>query len=78
MVSNTAESALEYHLGMTCNPLRIRAGSIPRTLRLPCGKRVDGVLRRRQEVPGERSVDLDITIAAMALTEGGLAVSVAL
>lgn len=91
VVSNAAESALEHHLGMTCDPV---AGYV----QLPCIERCAyGAVKAwtayciaSDEVPEERRVDLDTTIAAMALTakemnakyketsEGGLAVSVVL
>lgn len=91
VVSNAAESALEHHLGMTCDPV---AGYV----QVPCIERCAyGAVKAwtayciaSAEIPEERRVDLDTTIAAMALTakemnskyketsEGGLAVSVVL
>jgi len=91
VVSNAAESALEAHLGMTCDPV---AGYV----QVPCIERCAyGAVKAwtayciaSEEVPEERRVDLDTTVAAMALTakemnskyketsEGGLAVSVVL
>ena len=91
VVSNAAESALEHHLGMTCDPV---AGYV----QIPCIERCaygavkawTGYSIASGEVASERRVDLDTTIAAMALTakemnskyketsEGGLAVSVVL
>ena len=91
VVSNAAESALEAHLGMTCDPV---AGYV----QVPCIERCafgavkawTGFCIASEEVPQERRVDLDTTIAAMALTakemnakyketsEGGLAVSLVL
>jgi len=91
VVSNAAESALEHHLGMTCDPV---AGYV----QVPCIERCAyGAVKAwtayciaSDEIPEERRVDLDTTIAAMALTaremnskyketsEGGLAVSVVL
>ncbi len=91
VVSNAAESALEAHLGMTCDPV---AGYV----QVPCIERCAyGAVKAwtayciaSEEVPQERRVDLDTTIAAMALTakdmnvkyketsEGGLAVSLVL
>jgi L-serine dehydratase len=91
VVSNAAESALEAHLGMTCDPV---AGYV----QVPCIERCAyGAVKAwtayciaSEEVPMERRVNLDTTIAAMALTakemnskyketsEGGLAVSVVL
>jgi L-serine dehydratase len=91
VVSNAAESALEHHLGMTCDPV---AGYV----QVPCIERCaygavkawTGYCIASEENPEERRVDLDTTIAAMALTakemnakyketsEGGLAVSVVL
>jgi L-serine dehydratase len=91
VVSNAAESALEAHLGMTCDPV---AGYV----QVPCIERCAyGAIKAwtayciaSEEIAEERRVDLDTTIAAMALTakemnskyketsEGGLAVSVVL
>ena len=91
VVGNAAESALEHHLGMTCDPV---AGYV----QVPCIERCAyGAVKAwtayciaSEENPQERRVDLDTTIAAMALTakemnskyketsEGGLAVSVVL
>jgi L-serine dehydratase len=91
VVSNAAESALEAHLGMTCDPV---AGYV----QVPCIERCAyGAVKSwtayciaSEENPSLRRVDLDTTIAAMALTaremnskyketsEGGLAVSVVL
>ena len=86
-----SESALEAHLGMTCDPV---AGYV----QIPCIERCAyGAVKSwtayciaSEENPEERRVDLDTTIAAMALTakemnakyketsEGGLAVSLVL
>ncbi len=91
VVGNAAESALEAHLGMTCDPV---AGYV----QVPCIERCAyGAVKAwtayciaSEENPQVRRVDLDTTIAAMALTakemnskyketsEGGLAVSVVL
>jgi len=91
VVSNAAESALEHHLGMTCDPV---AGYV----QVPCIERCaygavkawTGYCIASEENPEERRVDLDTTISAMALTakemnakyketsEGGLAVSLVL
>jgi L-serine dehydratase len=91
VAANGAEGALEHHLGMTCDPV---AGYV----QVPCIERCafgavkswTGYLIARNEVPANRRLDLDTTIAAMALTakemnskyketsEGGLAVSVTL
>lgn len=91
VVSNAAESALEHHLGMTCDPV---AGYV----QVPCIERCAyGAVKAwtayciaSEEIPEQRRVDLDTTVAAMALTaremntkyketsEGGLAVSVVL
>jgi len=91
VVSNAAESSLEHHLGMTCDPV---AGYV----QIPCIERCaygavkawTGYSIASGEVASERRVDLDTTIKAMALTakemnskyketsEGGLAVSVVL
>src|SRR5215831_9362554 len=67
VVSNAAESALEHHLGMTCDPV---AGYV----QVPCIERCAyGAVKtwtgyRSEETAEERRVDLDTTIAAMALT----------
>ena len=91
VVANAAESALEHHLGLTCDPV---AGYV----QLPCIERCSygavkawvGFLIASNEIPTNRRVDFDTTVAAMALTakemnakyketsEGGLAVSVVL
>jgi len=91
VVSNAAESALEHHLGMTCDPV---AGFV----QLPCIERCafgavkawTGYMIASNEIPADRRVDFDTTVSAMALTakemnskyketsEGGLAVSVVL
>jgi L-serine dehydratase len=91
VVSNAAESALEHHLGMTCDPV---AGYV----QVPCIERCAyGAVKAwtayciaSEEIPEERRVDLDTAISAMALTakemnakyketsEGGLAVSLVL
>jgi len=91
VVANAAESALEHHLGLTCDPV---AGFV----QVPCIERCaygavkawTGFLIASNEIPAARRVDFDTTVAAMALTakemnskyketsEGGLAVSVTL
>jgi len=91
VVANSAEAALEHHLGMTCDPV---AGYV----QIPCIERCafgavkawTGYLIAQNEVPANRRVDFDTTVSAMALTakemnskyketsEGGLAVSVTL
>jgi len=91
VVANAAESSLEHHLGMTCDPV---AGYV----QVPCIERCaygavkawTGFMIASNEVPTNRRVDFDTTVAAMALTakemnskyketsEGGLAVSVTL
>lgn len=91
VVANAAESALEHHLGMTCDPV---AGFV----QVPCIERCaygavkswTGYMIARNEVPANRRLDFDTTVNAMALTakemnskyketsEGGLAVSVVL
>ncbi|MFN8628091.1 MAG: L-serine ammonia-lyase [Candidatus Binatia bacterium] len=91
VVANAAESALESHLGLTCDPV---AGYV----QVPCIERCAyGAVKAftayciaSEEAPEQRRVDLDTCIAAMALTakemntkyketsEGGLAVSVVL
>jgi len=91
VVANAAESALEHHLGLTCDPV---AGFV----QVPCIERCaygavkawTGFMIASNEIPANRRVDFDTTVAAMALTakemnskyketsEGGLAVSVTL
>lgn len=91
VVANAAESALEHHLGMTCDPV---AGYV----QIPCIERCafgavkswTGFMIASNEIPADRRVDFDTTVNAMALTakemnskyketaEGGLAVSLVL
>jgi L-serine dehydratase len=91
VVANAAEASLQHHLGMTCDPV---AGFV----QLPCIERCafgaikawTGFMIASNEIPTNRRVDFDTTVAAMALTakemnakyketsEGGLAVSVTL
>ena len=91
VVANAAESSLEHHLGMTCDPV---AGFV----QIPCIERCafgavkswTGFMIASNEIPANRRVDFDTTVAAMALTakemnskyketsEGGLAVSLVL
>jgi L-serine dehydratase len=91
VIANAAESSLEHHLGMTCDPV---AGFV----QVPCIERCafgavkawTGFMIASNEIPANRRVDFDTTVAAMALTakemnskyketsEGGLAVSVTL
>jgi L-serine dehydratase len=91
VVANAAESALEHHLGMTCDPV---AGFV----QIPCIERCaygavkawTGYMIASNEIPANRRVDFDQTVHAMALTakdmnpkyketsEGGLALSVTL
>jgi L-serine dehydratase len=91
VVANAAESALEHHLGMTCDPV---AGFV----QVPCIERCaygavkafTGFMIASNEIPVNRRVDFDTTVSAMALTakemnakyketsEGGLAVSLVL
>jgi L-serine dehydratase len=91
VVANAAESSLEHHLGMTCDPV---AGFV----QVPCIERCafgavkawTGFMIASNEIPANRRVDFDTTVEAMALTakemnskyketsEGGLAVSVTL
>ncbi len=91
VVANAAESSLQHHLGMTCDPV---AGFV----QVPCIERCafgavkawTGFMIASNEIPADRRVDFDTTVAAMALTakemntkyketsEGGLAVSVVL
>jgi len=91
VIANAAESSLEHHLGMTCDPV---AGYV----QIPCIERCaygavkawTGFMIASNEIPANRRVDFDTTVDAMALTakemnakyketsEGGLAVSVTL
>jgi len=91
VVANSAESALEHHLGLTCDPV---AGFV----QIPCIERCafgavkawTGFMIASNEIPVNRRVDFDTTVNAMALTakemnskyketsEGGLAVSLVL
>jgi L-serine dehydratase len=91
VIANAAESSLEHHLGMTCDPV---AGFV----QIPCIERCaygaikawTGFMIASNEIPANRRVDFDTTVKAMALTakemnskyketsEGGLAVSVTL
>ena len=91
VVANAAESSLQHHLGMTCDPV---AGFV----QIPCIERCafgavkawTGFMIASNEIPANRRVDFDPTVSAMALTakemnskyketsEGGLAVSVVL
>jgi L-serine dehydratase len=91
VVANAAESSLQHHLGMTCDPV---AGFV----QVPCIERCafgavkawTGFMIASNEIPSNRRVDFDTTVNAMALTakemnskyketsEGGLAVSVVL
>jgi L-serine dehydratase len=91
VVENAAESALEHHLGMTCDPV---AGFV----QIPCIERCAfGAVKAwtayaiaSNEIETRHRVDLDATITAMAQTakemnskyketsEAGLAVSVVL
>jgi L-serine dehydratase len=91
VIANAAESSLEHHLGMTCDPV---AGYV----QIPCIERCafgavkawTGYSIASNEIPVHRRVTFDECVAAMALTakdmnakyketsEGGLAVSVTL
>jgi L-serine dehydratase len=91
VVANAAESSLQHHLGMTCDPV---AGFV----QVPCIERCafgavkawTGFMIASNEIAANRRVDFDTTVAAMALTakemnskyketsEGGLAVSLVL
>ncbi len=91
VVANAAESSLQHHLGLTCDPV---AGFV----QVPCIERCcfgavkawTGFMIASNEIPANRRVDFDTTVAAMALTakemnskyketsEGGLAVAVVL
>jgi L-serine dehydratase len=91
VVENAAESALEHHLGMTCDPV---AGYV----QVPCIERCAfGAVKAwtayaiaSNEIASRHRVDLDATVMAMAQTakdmnskykdtsEAGLALSVVL
>jgi L-serine dehydratase len=91
VIANAAESSLQHHLGLTCDPV---AGYV----QVPCIERCafgavkswTGFMIASNEIPADRRVDFDTTVSAMALTakemnakyketsEGGLAVSVVL
>jgi L-serine dehydratase len=91
VIANAAESALQHHLGLTCDPV---AGFV----QVPCIERCafgavkawTGYMIASNEIPTNRRVDFDTTVSAMALTakemnskyketsEGGLAVSLVL
>ena len=91
VVANAAESSLQHHLGMTCDPV---AGYV----QVPCIERCafgavkawTGYMIASNEIAADRRVDFDTTVSAMALTakemnskyketsEGGLAVSLTL
>jgi L-serine dehydratase len=91
VVANAAEASLQHHLGMTCDPV---AGYV----QVPCIERCafgavkawTGFMIASNEIPIDRRVDFDTTVAALALTakemnskyketsEGGLAVSLVL
>lgn len=91
VVANAAESSLQHHLGMTCDPV---AGFV----QVPCIERCafgavkawTGFMIASNEIPTNRRVDFDTTVNAMAMTardmnakyketsEGGLAVALVL
>jgi L-serine dehydratase len=91
VIANAAESSLQHHLGMTCDPV---AGFV----QVPCVERCafgavkawTGFMIASNEIAVDRRVDFDTTVSAMALTaremnskyketsEGGLAVSLVL
>jgi L-serine dehydratase len=91
VIANAAESSLQHHLGLTCDPV---AGFV----QVPCIERCafgavkawTGYMIASNEIASNRRVDFDTTVAAMALTakemnskyketsEGGLAVSLVL
>jgi L-serine dehydratase len=91
VVANAAESSLQHHLGMTCDPVGGYV-QVPCVERCAFGavKAFTGFMIASNEIPSNRRVDFDTTVAAMALTakemnvkyketaEGGLAVSVVL
>ena len=54
VVANAAESSLEHHLGMTCDPVAgLRPGPVHRALRVRRGQGVDRLHDREQRDPGE-------------------------
>ena len=67
VVANAAESSVEHHLGLTCDPV---AGFV----QLPCIERCSygavkawvGFLIASNEIPADRRVDFDTTVNAMA------------
>ena len=69
VVANAAESSLQHHLGMTCDPV---AGFV----QIPCIERCafgavkawTGFMIASNEIPTNRRVDFDTTVNAMALT----------
>jgi L-serine dehydratase len=69
VVANAAESSLQHHLGMTGDPV---AGFV----QVPCIERWafgaveawTGFMIASNEIPTNRRVDFDTTVAAMALT----------
>ena len=69
VVANAAESSLQHHLGMTCDPV---AGFV----QVPCIERCafgavkswTGFMIASNEIPANRRVDFDTTVTAMALT----------
>ena len=69
VVANAAESSLQHHLGMTCDPV---AGFV----QVPCIERCafgavkawTGFMIASNEIPANRRVDFDTTVDAMALT----------
>jgi L-serine dehydratase len=91
VIANAAESALQHHLGMTCDPV---AGFV----QIPCIERCafgavkawTGYMIASNEIADNRRVDFDSTVNALALSakemnskyketsEGGLAVSLVL
>jgi L-serine dehydratase len=91
VIANAAESSIEHHLGMTCDPV---AGFV----QVPCIERCAfgavkswiGYQIASNDLPANRRLDFDTTISALALTakemnskyketsDGGLAVSVVL
>ena len=72
VVANAAESSLQHHLGMTCDPV---AGFV----QVPCIERCafgavkswTGFMIASNEIPANRRVDFDTTVSAMALTAQG-------
>ena len=54
VVANAAESSLQHHLGLTCDPVGgLRAGAVHRAVRVRRREGVDGLHDRQQRDPGQ-------------------------